>query len=172
MLKCQERLPQTVPSIRMVETNRIHSPGRNSNRQLKSIMRRDRFDCRCVRPVSGLFVTRTDKPLQRFDISPKNRHLLGSFTVFCLIMNRTIGSGIFTVPPKVLSGTGSVGGALMLWFASGIIVLCGMLCWLELGLTIPMYIIHENGVLKRVSAPRNGGEKNYVRCIILGSSQN
>jgi hypothetical protein len=87
-------------------------------------------------------------------------------------MNRTIGSGIFTVPPKVLVGTGSVGGALILWFASGIIVLCGVLCWLELGLTIPMHTVYENGDPKRVSAPRNGGEKNYVRCVIPGCCRN
>lgn len=81
-------------------------------------------------------------------------------------MNRTIGSGIFTVPPKVLGGTGSIGGALLVWAASGIIVLCGALCWLELGMTIPIHTISENGRTVRVSAPRSGGEKNYVRCPV------
>lgn len=80
-------------------------------------------------------------------------------------MNRTIGSGIFTVPPKVLSGTGSVGASLLLWLAGGIIILCAVLSWLELGLTIPMHTVYENGQPVKRSAPRSGGEKNYVRCF-------
>src|SRR4051794_26907122 len=39
---------------------------------------------------------------QRFDLSPTTTQLLGTFDIFCLVLNRTIGSGIFTVPPKVL----------------------------------------------------------------------
>jgi hypothetical protein len=39
-----------------------------------------------------------------------------------------------------------------------------VLCWLELGLTIPMHTVYENGVPRKVSAPRSGGEKNYVSC--------
>ena len=80
-------------------------------------------------------------------------------------MNRTIGSGIFTVPPKVLAGTGSVGASLLLWLAGGVIIFCAVLCWLELGLTIPRHTVYENGVPRRVSAPRSGGEKNYVSLI-------
>ena len=82
-------------------------------------------------------------------------------------MNRTIGSGIFTVPPKVLAGTGSVGASLLLWLASGLIILCGVMCWLELGLTIPMHTVEEDGKSRKVSAPRSGGEKNYVSWKVL-----
>ena len=80
-----------------------------------------------------------------------------------MVLNRTIGSGIFAVPPKVLAGTGSVGGALLLWAVGGIIVLCGTLVWLELGLSIPFHKIKtDDGDVRKVSAPRSGGEKNFV----------
>jgi hypothetical protein len=80
-----------------------------------------------------------------------------------MVLNRTIGSGIFTVPPKILSGTGSVGGALLIWAFSGVIVICGSLCWLELGLSIPFHKIRQaDGEIKKVSAPRSGGEKIFV----------
>lgn len=108
------------------------------------------------------FKTRADHLSQRFDLSPAIAQLLGPFDIFCLVMNRTIGSGIFTVPPKVLSGTGSIGASLLLWLTGGIIILCAVLCWLELGLTIPMVTVYEDGVRRKVSAPRSGGPKNYV----------
>jgi hypothetical protein len=84
-------------------------------------------------------------------------------------MNRLLGSGIFTIPPKVLAGAGSVGGALMLWTFGGVIAICGALCWLEVGLTIPFHKIEENGTEIEVSAPRSGGEKNMVPMSILSS---
>ncbi|OCK93857.1 amino acid transporter, partial [Cenococcum geophilum 1.58] len=102
----------------------------------------------------------------RFDVSPTNSQLLGRYTVLCLVINRTIGSGIFTVPPKVLAGTGSVGGSLFVWTACGIISLCGCYCWLELGLSLPLRTILENGIAKQVSTPRSGGEKNFLEYIL------
>jgi hypothetical protein len=44
----------------------------------------------------------------------------------------------------------------------GLIVICGTLCWLELGLSIPFHKINVNGEFRKVSAPRSGGEKNFV----------
>jgi amino acid transporter len=107
-----------------------------------------------------------NEEVQRVDIGPTTDELIGPFTIVCLVMNRTIGSGIFETPPKVLSGTGSVGGALMTWFGAGLIALCGVLCWLELGLSVPYHgITDPNGVWTRVSTPRSGGEKNYLEYI-------
>lgn len=101
--------------------------------------------------------------VQRIDIAPATSQLLGPFTIVCLVLNRTIGSGIFTIPPKILAGAGSVGGAILIWTFSGLIVICGTLCWLELGLSIPFHKVEaENGEVREVSAPRSGGEKNFV----------
>ncbi len=87
--------------------------------------------------------------------------------MFCMMINRTIGSGIFTVPAKVLSGTGSIGGSLLVWAGAGVIVLCGACVWLELGLTIPgRKVIDEKGVERWEPTPRSAGEKNYVSAKI------
>jgi amino acid permease len=104
---------------------------------------------------------------KRFDVSPTTKQLLGPFTVFCLIMNRTIASGIFTQPVNVLYWAGSSGVAVVLWFFAGVIILCVVACWLELALTVPLHSIFKNGSWIRVSAPRSGGDKNYVRRPLL-----
>ena len=74
------------------------------------------------------------------------------------------GSGIFTLPSKVLGGTGSVGPSLLLWTLGSIIAFCGLLVWLELGLSVPIRTIP--GTDQRKSVPRSGGEKNFVRSLL------
>ena len=102
---------------------------------------------------------------QRIDVAPTAPQRLGRFTVVCLLLNRTIGSGIFVTPAKVLQGTGSVAVSLLLWAIGGLVVTCGVLVWLELGLSVPLRMIPGTGELKNV--PRSGGEKNYVRIVPL-----
>lgn len=46
----------------------------------------------------------------------------------------------------------------MLWFYGAVIALCGIVVYIELGLTIPRYRVR--GVM--ISTPRSGGELNYV----------
>jgi amino acid permease len=94
---------------------------------------------------------------------------LSRFTVFCLVINRTIASGIFTQPVNVLKYTGSSGAALLIWVVAGIIILCVVATWIELALTIPIHYVFRDGSWQRVSSPRNGGDKNYVR-LTLGTT--
>jgi hypothetical protein len=101
--------------------------------------------------------------LQRIDVSPVDNDLLNGYTIVGLVINKMIGSGIFTVPPKVLAGTRSVGGSLLVWTACGNICLCDCYCWLELGLNLPFRNVLEDGAVRKVSTPRSGGEKNFVR---------
>ena len=103
-----------------------------------------------------------DRQNQRLHFAPTKRQLLSSWSVVGLILNRTIGSGIFTQPVNVLQYTGSSGGAILVWIYACVIVLCITACWLELGLNVPFYNILYNGVRKRLSTPRSGGDKNYV----------
>ncbi|KAI3544630.1 amino acid permease [Colletotrichum filicis] len=63
-----------------------------------------------------------------------------------LILNKMIGTGIFSTPSGIFQSTGSVGVALMLWVIGGVLTFCGMSVFLEFGLAIP----------------RSGGEKNYL----------
>jgi hypothetical protein len=74
-----------------------------------------------------------------------------------------IGSGIFVSPIKVLNGTGSIGASLLLWTFGGLVGACGLLVWLELGLSVPLRLVEVMpGTFERRSVPRSGGEKNYV----------
>ncbi|MCJ1286908.1 hypothetical protein MMC26_006254 [Xylographa opegraphella] len=93
--------------------------------------------------------------------APTDRHKLGVTTVICLILNRTIGSGIFILPATVLKGTDSIGITLIIWAFAGIVALAALLVWLELSLSIPRYELDGN----EVSVPRSGGEKNYLEYI-------
>ncbi len=106
---------------------------------------------------------------QRFDVAPTRKQLFSRFTVFCLVINRTIASGIFTQPVRVLQLAGSSGVALVIWIAAGIIILCVVESWIELALTIPIHYIFRDGGWQRVSSPRNGGDKNYVSLFTLTS---
>ncbi|KAI9778081.1 MAG: hypothetical protein M1839_008385 [Geoglossum umbratile] len=103
---------------------------------------------------------RADPRTELHRAPPKSR-LLSPFTVSCLVFNRTIGSGIFSAPLIVYEATRSIGVSLIFWFVGGLISTCGLLVWLELGLTVPK--VTKHGQLFRV--PRNGGEKNYLEFI-------
>lgn len=78
----------------------------------------------------------------------------------------SIGSGIFVSPVKVLVGTGSVGISLIFWSFGAIVSTCGLLVWLELGLSVPFRKVRvtpgPQGEVKERSVPQNGGEMNYV----------
>ena len=103
--------------------------------------------------------------------APSRRQKIHSFTVACLIFNRTIGSGIFVTPSQILLATNSVGVSLLFWFIGGCISLCGLLVWLEFGLSTPRRKVSDGDVQ---SVPRSGGEKNYVsaRTASLPTSAN
>ncbi|CAI6334676.1 unnamed protein product [Periconia digitata] len=63
-----------------------------------------------------------------------------------LILNKMIGTGIFSTPSGIFAATGSVGVCLFLWIIGGILTFAGLSVFLEFGLAIP----------------RSGGEKNYL----------
>jgi amino acid transporter len=74
---------------------------------------------------------------------------LGITGAVFLILNKMIGTGIFSTPSSIFAATGSVGVCLMLWVIGGFLTFCGLSVWLEFGLAIP----------------RSGGEKNYLEYI-------
>jgi hypothetical protein len=47
----------------------------------------------------------------------------------------------------------------MLWVYGAVLALSGVVVYVELGLTIPRYMVHG----REISTPRSGGELNYVR---------
>ncbi|KAK3312178.1 amino acid/polyamine transporter I [Apodospora peruviana] len=74
---------------------------------------------------------------------------LGVTGAVFLILNKMIGTGIFSTPSSIFAATGSVGISLMLWVIGGFLTFCGLSVWLEYGLAIP----------------RSGGEKNYLEHV-------
>lgn len=78
---------------------------------------------------------------QRLDRAPLQDHKIEPSTVVLLILNRTIGSGIFLTPHRILAGAGCVGGALLLWVLGALISICGLYVWLECGLSMPQRTI-------------------------------
>ncbi|CAJ2504681.1 Uu.00g120750.m01.CDS01 [Anthostomella pinea] len=66
-----------------------------------------------------------------------------------LILNKMIGTGIFSTPSGIFAATGSVGVSIILWLVGGILTFCGMSVFLEFGLAIPL----------------SGGEKNYLERV-------
>lgn len=52
---------------------------------------------------------------------------------------------------------------MLLQLAGFLISLCGLLIYLEFGLSLPQYKIRNN----IVSIPRSGGEKVYVSTIVI-----
>ncbi|KAM7216427.1 Amino acid permease domain containing protein [Rhypophila decipiens] len=79
---------------------------------------------------------------------PESRKI-GVVGAFFLILNKMIGTGIFSTPSSIFASTGSVGICLLMWAAAGLLTLSGLSVYLEFGLAIP----------------RSGGEKNYLERI-------
>ncbi|XP_025418600.1 b(0,+)-type amino acid transporter 1-like isoform X2 [Sipha flava] len=65
---------------------------------------------------------------------------LGLFSAVCLIINSTLGSGIFVSAGSALKNTGSVGMCLVIWVACGLLSLLGALSFAELGT-----MVHKSG---------------------------
>ncbi|RMZ82878.1 hypothetical protein DV737_g1875, partial [Chaetothyriales sp. CBS 132003] len=101
-----------------------------------------------------------DEQHQTLEYSPSATNKIGRWTIVALILNRTIGSGIFLTPHRVLAGTGCVGGALLLWLLGAIISICGLYVWLECAMSIPQRTVR--GETEPRGVPRSGGEKNFL----------
>lgn len=88
------------------------------------------------------------------DATPDGFHLkkeLGLMNGVALIMGIIVGSGIFVSPYGVLDEAGSVGMALIVWVACGLLSTIGAVCYSELGTSIPKSggdyaYIHEVGI--------------------------
>jgi amino acid transporter len=74
---------------------------------------------------------------------------LGTFSAINIILGKTIGVGIYSVPSSILSDVGSVGMSLVVWILGAAISFCGLSVYLDLGTALP----------------KSGGEKVYLERI-------
>jgi amino acid permease len=59
---------------------------------------------------------------------------LGVTSSVFLILNKMIGTGIFSTPSGIFAATGNVGVSIILWIVGGIITFTGLSVYLEFGL--------------------------------------
>lgn len=71
---------------------------------------------------------------------------VGIISAIFLIVNRLIGTGIFSTPSSIFLQSGSPGLALILWAIGTLISMSGLMCYLEFGSMFP----------------ENGGESVYI----------
>ncbi|KAL1856114.1 hypothetical protein Plec18167_000263 [Paecilomyces lecythidis] len=84
--------------------------------------------------------------------SPANtiqKDKLGTFSAINIIIGKTLGVGVFSVPSSIFAGVGSVGMSLSVWILGALISFCGLTVYLDLGTAIP----------------RSGGERVYLERI-------
>ncbi|ESZ92832.1 hypothetical protein SBOR_6786 [Sclerotinia borealis F-4128] len=74
---------------------------------------------------------------------------LGTFSTINIIVGKTVGVGIYSIPSSILQSVGSVGASLTLWVIGSLISFCGLAVYLDLG----------------TAFPRSGGERIYLERI-------
>lgn len=79
----------------------------------------------------------------------QEKNKLGVISTTFLMLNKMIGTGIFSIPASIYLLTGSVLGTIALWVVGGIIAFSGLNVYLEFGLKIP----------------KSGAEKNYLERV-------
>lgn len=74
---------------------------------------------------------------------------LGTFSAINIILGKTVGVGIYSIPSSIFNSVGSVGASISLWIIGSLISFCGLAVYLDLGTSIP----------------RSGGERVYLERI-------
>ncbi|KAG4411830.1 hypothetical protein IFR04_015034 [Cadophora malorum] len=74
---------------------------------------------------------------------------LGTFSAINIILGKTVGVGIYSIPSSIFNSVGSVGASLSLWIIGSAISFCGLAVYLDLG----------------TAMPRSGGERIYLERI-------
>ena len=74
---------------------------------------------------------------------------LGITSSVFVILNKMIGTGIFSTPSGIFAATGSVGVSLFLWVIGGILTFAGLSAFVEFGLAVrallALTLLHTDG---------------------------
>ncbi|KFY10415.1 hypothetical protein V491_07659 [Pseudogymnoascus sp. VKM F-3775] len=115
------------------------------------------------------------------------RRDLGMFDVAALIMNKMIGTGIFTTPGLVLSLTGNKRTSVILWIFGGIWALLSVVVYVEFGAAFPFNgaeLIYLDEVFRRpellatilysalfvLAANTNGNALQFAKHVLLAAN--
>ncbi|KAG9250565.1 amino acid permease-domain-containing protein [Emericellopsis atlantica] len=115
-----------------------------------------------IRRVTGAPINKNDFVTR----APKEPFRLNFIDALCLVVNRTIGTGIFSGPQEVMKGVKSPGLAMLMWVLGSIYSISGAHVFIEYGLNVPRYVI--DGVEQAV--PRSGGELHYLSFVFPSPS--
>lgn len=74
---------------------------------------------------------------------------MGVFSAINVIIGKTMGVGVYSVPSSIFVSVGSVGMTLLMWVLGAMISFCGLAVYLDLGTAIP----------------KSGGERVYLERI-------
>ncbi|KAL3426587.1 amino acid permease [Phlyctema vagabunda] len=74
---------------------------------------------------------------------------LGTCSAISLILGKTVGVGIYSIPASIYVSVGSVGMALLMWILGALLSFCGLAVYLDLG----------------TAMPKSGGERVYLERI-------
>ncbi|KAJ2907218.1 amino acid transporter [Zalerion maritima] len=99
-------------------------------------------------PTSGDSSNDVPEKDYRDFVIPEDRKL-GVVSTTLLIVNRVVGTGIFSTPSFIIANTDSVGASLIFWVLGGVLTVAGMFVYLEFGTALP----------------RSGGEKVYLERV-------
>jgi len=83
-----------------------------------------------------------------YDELPQGRQL-GTISAVFLMVNRILGTGVFSTTSTILSQSGSVGLSIIYWVIGGVIAGCGFAVYAEFAMAMH----------------RNGGELNYLQYV-------
>src|SRR5438105_4031560 len=109
------------------DRRRQHLPALSSER-------RDPEDRYSRRPLTS----KIDSPTRVDSVGERSlRRVIGPFLAILIVINSTIGTGIFRIPAKATRDAGSIGAALAIWVLGGLVALSGALSLAELAAAMP-----------------------------------
>src|ERR1700751_5448053 len=85
---------------------------------------------------------------------------LGLWTSTAVVVGAILGQSVFLVASDMARDAGSPAKVLLLWIVAGLIVLCGAICYAELGAMLPQTGGDYIYLSQRLSASRENGRRN------------
>ncbi|CDO95679.1 unnamed protein product [Kluyveromyces dobzhanskii CBS 2104] len=113
-------------------------------------------------PIQDLFLVDNEY------LNHPHQNKLDTFHTISLIVNRIIGTGIFSTPALIFTlSQKSIGISLILWILGGISTFAGLSVYLEFGLKIPKSGGEKNYLSRTLPRPRHLIECIYAFAIVL-----